>query len=292
MQNERSVVITGASGGIGSALAERLVADGWRVLGTARDPHSITAEGVVPIALELTDDDSISRAGATIREHLGDRGLDALVNNAGVIVQGPLELVPAAELRRQFATSVLGPIALTQALLPHLRAARGRIVNVGAPTGRVAVPLYGPIGASKAAVHSLNDALRMELRHQGVAVSLVVPGALETEIFAKAAAAAEAVGPASTEAARLYRDAVAAAAERAAKTKASPVAATVSAIRGALTTRRPKPLYVVDRDARQLELLRRLPTSLRDRVLLSAVGIRADAFAAARPGRTKAAPAA
>jgi short-subunit dehydrogenase len=225
VQNERSVVITGASGGIGSALAERLVADGWRVLGTARDPHSINAEGVVPIALELTDDDSISRAGATIREHLGHRGLDALVNNAGVIVQGPL-------------------------------------------------------------------ALRMELRHQGVAVSLVVPGALETEIFAKAAAAAEAVGPASTEAARLYRDAVAAAAERAAKTKASPVAATVSAIRGALTTRRPKPLYVVDRDARQLELLRRLPTSLRDRVLLSAVGIRADAFAAARPSRTKAAPAA
>jgi NADP-dependent 3-hydroxy acid dehydrogenase YdfG len=179
MGEARTVLITGGSGGVGSALATVLANDGWRVFATARDPDRIERSKrgngeVIPIALELTDADSIATAAATVRERSGERGLDGLVNNAGVIVQGPLEFVPAAELRRQFEINVLGQMAVTQAVLPQLRAARGRIVNLGAPTGRVAIPLMGPIGASKAALHSLNDALRMELRHQGIAVSLVV----------------------------------------------------------------------------------------------------------------------
>jgi NAD(P)-dependent dehydrogenase (short-subunit alcohol dehydrogenase family) len=270
----QTVLITGGSGGVGSALAKRLAGDGWQVLATARDPHAIEhGAGIVPVALDLTDERSIAAAAATVREHTGDHGLDGLVNNAGVIVQGPLEQVPAAELRRQFDVNVLGPMAITQAVLPLLRVARGRIVNVGAPTGRVAIPLMGPIGASKAALHSLNDALRMELRHQGIAVSLVVPGALETEIFAKAAAAAQAAGPASADAARIYAPVVEAAAQRLADMKPKPVTATVEAIRSALTARRPKARYTVGADARQLELVRRLPTGLRDRAVMAAVGV-------------------
>ena len=163
-------------------------------------------------------------------------------------------------------------------MLPALRKAHGRVVNVGGPTGRLAMPLMGPIGASKAALHSLNDSLRMELRHQGVAVSLVVPGALETEIFAKAASAAQAAGPSSAEAERLYAPAVAASAERLAEMKAKPVDATVKAIRTALTERRPKARYTAGSDARQLEILRHLPTGLRDRVLMGAMGVGREAF--------------
>src|SRR5438128_1890005 len=158
MTQARTVLVTGGSGGVGSALASRLAADGWLVFATARDPQSIERrDGVVPLALDVTDERSVADAAATVREHTA--GLDGLVNNAGVIVQGPLELVPAAELRRQFEINVLGQMAITQAVLPLLREARGRIVNVGAPSGRVAIPLLGPIGASKAAMHLLNDAL-------------------------------------------------------------------------------------------------------------------------------------
>jgi NAD(P)-dependent dehydrogenase (short-subunit alcohol dehydrogenase family) len=272
MAEQKTVLVTGGSGGVGSALTSRLAADGWRVFATARDLESIERrDGVVAVALDLTDDRSVAGAAATIREHTGR--LDGLVNNAGVIVQGPLELVPAAELRRQFEINVLGQVAVTQAVLPLVRAARGRIVNVGAPSGRVAIPLLGPIGASKAALHLLNDALRMELRHQGIAVSLVVPGALETEIFAKAAAAAQAAGPASPEAERLYAPVVAASAEKLAEMKPKPVTATVETIRAALTDRRPKARYTVGSDARQLELVKRMPRRLRDRALMAAVGM-------------------
>jgi NAD(P)-dependent dehydrogenase (short-subunit alcohol dehydrogenase family) len=283
MSERKTVLITGASGGVGGALTRELAAEGWRVFATARDPKAIDTRAsgpgeVVPVALELTDEDSVASAAATVRERVGERGLDALVNNAGVIVQGPVELVPADELRREFEVNVLGQIAITQAVLPLLRRARGRIINIGAPTGRLAMPLMGPIGASKAALHSLNDSLRMELRHQGIAVSLVVPGALETEIFAKAAAAAQAAGPSSAEAERLYAPVVAASAEKLAEMKPSPVDGAVKAIRAALTDRRPKPRYTAGSDARQLELLRRLPTGLRDRVLMGAVGVSREAF--------------
>jgi NAD(P)-dependent dehydrogenase (short-subunit alcohol dehydrogenase family) len=271
MADQKTVLVTGGSGGVGSALTDRLAADGWTVFATARDPQSIVRrDGVVPISLDLTDG-SVTAAAAAIREHTGR--LDGLVNNAGVIVQGPLELVPPAELRRQFEINVLGQLAITQAMLPLVRAARGRIVNVGAPSGRVAIPLLGPIGASKAALHLLNDALRMELRHQGIAVSLVVPGALETEIFAKAAAAAQAAGPASPEAAQLYAPVLAASAEKLAEMKPRPVTATVETIRAALTDRRPKARYTVGSDARQLELVKRMPRRLRDRALMAVVGM-------------------
>jgi NAD(P)-dependent dehydrogenase (short-subunit alcohol dehydrogenase family) len=260
MAQTRTVLITGGSGGVGSALAAALANDGWRVFATARDPRRIerTSSGVgevIPIALELTDDDSVAAVAAAVRER-----------------------APASELRRQFEINVLGQIAVTQAVLPQLRAARGRIVNLGAPTGRVGMPLMGPIGASKAALHLLNDALRMELRHQGIAVSLVVPGALETDIFTKASAAAAAAGPASQEAERLYAPLVRISAERLERMHASPVDATVKAIRRALTERRPKARYTAGSDARQVELVRRLPTGLRDRALMAAMGVNREAF--------------
>jgi hypothetical protein len=189
-----------------------------------------------------------------------------------------MELVPAQELRRQFEVNVLGPMTITQAVLPLLRTAHGRIVNVGAPTGWVGAPLLGPIGASKAALHLINDALRLELRHQGISVSLIVPGAMETEIFATAEAAGKSAGPSSPEAERVYTKVVQTAAERMADMKLAPVDATVNAIHRALTVRHPKAAYTVGRDARQLALVRHLPRGVRDRALMGAVGVSRETF--------------
>src|SRR5271156_4200730 len=157
----RTAFITGASGGIGGRLAARLTQDGWRVLGAARG-NALLPDKAERIALDLADERSIDGAVAQIVEATGERGLDALVNCAGVIVEGPLELVPLAEFRRQFDVTVAGPFALIRGLAPQLRLARGRIVNIGAASAHVTPPFFGPIAASKAAPASLSDAARLE----------------------------------------------------------------------------------------------------------------------------------
>ena len=281
MPSKQNVLITGAAGGVGTALTRALAEAGWRVFATARSPQSVVcrAGDVVPVQLDITDEDSVRRAAELVAERLGDEGLAGLVNNAGVIVQGPLELVPVHALRRQFEVNVIGQIAVTQAFLPLLRQGKGTIVNIGAATGRVTVPMAGPISASKTALESLTDALRMELKHQGVAVTIVEPGAMETAIFDKAAASGAADGLAGSEATqRLYARAVAATAEAMAGMKAAPVDGLVKTVIKALSSGHPDPRYVVGRDAGQLVMLRRLPQGLRDRLLMSTVGLKPEAF--------------
>jgi NAD(P)-dependent dehydrogenase (short-subunit alcohol dehydrogenase family) len=283
-EREKNVLITGASGGIGSAAAERLAARDWRVFATARSRANAEelakrVEGAVPLEVDLTDDASIVRCAGEVDSLLGDQGLDGLVNNAGIIVQGPLELVKPEALRRQFEVNVIGQVAITQALLPQLRRARGRVVNIGAASGRVTVPMLGPISASKSALESVTDALRMELRHQGVGVSIIEPGAMETEIFAKAADQVERegfAGGADTQA--IYGKALAKMQEAMADTRLGQPSSVAKAIVTALTARSPRTRYVVGRDARQIELLRKLPDRARDRALLSTFGIKASAF--------------
>jgi NAD(P)-dependent dehydrogenase (short-subunit alcohol dehydrogenase family) len=188
--------------------------------------------------------------------------------------------VPVHALRRQFEVNVIGQIAVTQAFLPLLRrGGGGTIVNIGAATGRVTVPMAGPISASKTALESLTDALRMELKHQGVGVTIVEPGAMQTTIFDKAAASAEADGYAGSEATqRLYAAAIRASREALAGMKTAPVDGLVRVIVKALESGSPDPRYVVGRDAGQLVMLRRLPQGLRDRLLMRGVGLRREAF--------------
>jgi NAD(P)-dependent dehydrogenase (short-subunit alcohol dehydrogenase family) len=269
----KNVLITGASGGVGVALTRALSDAGWRVLPAMRSPRRDA------IQLDVTDDVSIARAAAAVEERTGDEGLAGLVNNAGIIVDGPLELVPIHALRRQFEVNVIGAMAVTQAFLPLLRRGGGTIVNVGAATGRVTVPMAGSISASKTALESLTDALRMELKHQGVGVTIVEPGAMQTTIFDKAAASAEADGYAGSVATqRLYAGAIRASREALAGMKAAPVDGLVRVIVKALESGSPQPRYVVGRDAGQLVMLRRFPPRLRDRLLMRGVGLRREAF--------------
>jgi NAD(P)-dependent dehydrogenase (short-subunit alcohol dehydrogenase family) len=284
MSTKRNVLITGASGGVGTALTRALDDAGWRVFAGVRSADAtpgVEALGgdVTAVQLDLTDDESIRRAAATVTAEVGGEGLAGLVNNAGIIVQGPLELVPIHALRRQFEVNVIGQIAVTQAFLPLLRQGTGTLVNMGAASGRVTVPMLGPISASKAALESLTDALRMELKHQGVGVTIIEPGAMETPIFEKSAASGAADGYAGSEATRrLYAGALEAVSKRIAGQSTSPVDGVVKTVVKALSSGDPDPRYVVGRDAGQLVMLRRFPQGLRDRLLMNNMGLTREAF--------------
>jgi NAD(P)-dependent dehydrogenase (short-subunit alcohol dehydrogenase family) len=178
---ERRVLITGAGSGIGRACALHLAGRGWTVLAAGRTPASLQAvakeaEGkVLPLVLDVTDE-------ASVAEAIGKAGaIDALVNNAGVSVMGPVEGVPLSEWRRQFEVNVYGAATMIRAVLPRMReAGRGRIVNMGSVTGRLVPPFMGAYGASKHALEGLTDALRREVSRFGIEVTLVRPGFVNT----------------------------------------------------------------------------------------------------------------
>lgn len=185
------VVITGASTGIGAASATLLAREGYRVFGSVRreaDEARLREAGVTPVRMDVTDAESIQRAERRVRDALSGDGLIGLVNNAGVPGGGPSELLPVAELRRVLEVNTVGVLAVTQAFLPLLRKARGRIVNISSVSGRIAMPFMGPYAASKFALEALSDCLRRELVPAGVDVIVLEPGPVETPIWEKAAA--------------------------------------------------------------------------------------------------------
>jgi NAD(P)-dependent dehydrogenase (short-subunit alcohol dehydrogenase family) len=276
----KTVLITGASGGVGRQTVTLLVERGWRVFAGVRSRSTAAAldgANVVPVDLDITDEDSIAAARDRVSVEVGEAGLFALVNNAGLSVDGPLELVPAHRLRQQFEVNVIGQLAVAQAFLPLLRQAGGRVINIGGAAGSVALPLMGALGASKAALDSASDALRMELRLQGVAVSYIEPGALTTELFVKSAEVVKREGFAGgAREFALYQPAILRMEEAMAKQKPTPVVQAAETIVAALTARKPKARYRVGREARYvLPLLRLVPVGLRDRMILSSLGLNA-----------------
>ncbi|HSI35638.1 MAG TPA: SDR family oxidoreductase [Tepidisphaeraceae bacterium] len=192
-----TVLITGASSGIGLACATHLAARGWRVYAGVRDVAAFrhVSDALRPLRLDVTDAASIAAALVTIRAE--SPALTALVNNAGIAVSGPLECVTADELRQQFDVNVLGLAAVTRATLPLLRAhataatSPTTIVNVSSVSGLLAFPFLGAYAASKFAVEAMSDALRIELSPWRIRVALVEPGPVATPIWAKAKSAGE-----------------------------------------------------------------------------------------------------
>ena len=249
-----TVVVTGASSGIGLATAQRLAQAGFDVKAGVRkdeDAERLDAlhEGITPLRMEVSDESSIKQAA----EQVGSGPIAGLVNNAGITVSGPLEFIPLDELRRQLEINVIGQVAVTQAFLPGIRAARGRIVNIGSVGGRVAVPLLSPYAASKFALEGISDSLRRELRSLGVHVAIVEPGAVATPIWEKGTSAAEELrrdAPPEVEA--VYgklMDSVRAEAEKAAQRGVHPDEV-AKVVEHALTSDRPKARYPVGRDAK------------------------------------------
>lgn len=276
---ERAIVVTGANGGIGVPLVEQLARKGFRVFAAMRQTGNGAThlqEGrVVPIELDVTREESIRAAADEIAARSGPGGLAGLVNMAGVLVSGPMELVPFDEFRRQFDINVLGPFAVAKALLPLLREGRGRVVNIGAATARTTVPFLGPISASKAALAAITDAMRMEFAPFGIRVVLIEPGAIGTAIHTKSAQARNAaLGQAKSEVAALYQPAIAAFEAALAKAAADKPKVVVEAVIKALTNGNPKPRVLVGKGAGQLAMLRRVPTGTRDGILMGSLGLK------------------
>jgi NAD(P)-dependent dehydrogenase (short-subunit alcohol dehydrogenase family) len=276
------VVVTGSSTGIGRACVMELDRLGFAVFAGVRkeaDAETLRAAGsdrLRPLILDVTKADEIAAATQLVTEE-SPGGLAGLVNNAGVGVGGPLELIPINDFRRQIEVNLIGQIAVTQAFLPALRAARGRVVFLSSIGGLNANPYMSPYHASKFGIEAVGDALRQELRQFGIEVSLIEPGSVATPIWAKGKESADAIQDRLTpEDERLYGDKVARMGKVLEKVGArgAPPEKVAEAVAHALTDKRPKTRYLVGADARVTLLMRRLlPDRIRDRIVARAAGL-------------------
>ncbi|MGO9487709.1 MAG: SDR family oxidoreductase [Solirubrobacteraceae bacterium] len=278
-------LITGASTGIGRACTLRLAGAGWTVLAGVRDPSAgerLTAEspagGVLPLQLEVTDPAQIAGAAQRVSLVPGASvagGLDALINNAGIGLGGPLEIVSDQDLRHQFDVNFFAQVAVTRAMLPALRRARGRILFVSSIGGLVAMAYNGPYAASKFAIEAIGDALRVELASSGVQVGLIEPGSVATPIWDKSRGEAQRLSV-PPELAPYYGHVGAAVDRTLQSTAARGIAPDVVAetVQGALEAKRMRARYLIGRDARAMLLARRLlPDLVFDRLAKRALGV-------------------
>ena len=268
-----SVLVTGASTGIGRATALYLEARGFRVFASVRkEKDAAELPGTSPVVLDVTDADSIRAASDAVSRALGGEALAGLVNNAGIAVSGPLEFLEMSDIRHQFEVNLFGQVAVTQAFLPLLRRAkRGRIVNMSSISGRITAPLLGPYSMSKFALEAFSDALRRELEPFGLSVSVVEPGVIKTPIWDKGIdSSKERIARMPARALELYGGRIEYLSKRAEEMRASgaPAEKVAKAIHHALVSRRPRTRYLVGTDAKlTAKLAWLLPDRLIDGIL-------------------------
>jgi len=276
----KTVLVTGASSGIGRATVRRLDAAGWKVFAGVRKEEDAAAleaessERLEPLLLDILDPDAIAAAAERIGAEPG--GLDGLVDNAGGAVPGPLEALPIEDFRRQVELNLTAQLAVTQALLPAIRVARGRVVLVSSVGGRVALPFTGAYHAAKFGLEGLGDSLRQELAPWGIKVVLVEPGSIDTPIWTRGEEDADRIlagaSPRLHElygaAIERYREVVRDTAER-----GIPPEKVAARIEHALAARRPRSRYLIGLDAKVMARARNfLPTPVVDRLVAVAMG--------------------
>ena len=211
---DRSAAITGAGSGLGRELALQLDSKGYAVFGTAlsdeeiEDLRSASDGRIRPYIVDITDGQAVHGWAEAVNAAVQSHGLDLLINNAGILTPGPLEVLPLDAIRREFEVNVFGGITVTNALLPSLRQARGRIIFVGAMTGRFPLPFNGPSSITKAALEAVADVYRAELSPWGLGVTVAQAGNMVTGGPAKTAAALQNTADAMSEQQRgLYGEA-------------------------------------------------------------------------------------
>jgi NAD(P)-dependent dehydrogenase (short-subunit alcohol dehydrogenase family) len=282
---QRFALVTGASTGIGRACALYLDRNGWTVFAGVRkdaDGRDLARQGserLVPVHIDVTDEDSTNECAAGIAERTRGNGLYGLVNNAGISVQGPLEYLPLDQLRNQLEVNIIGQLAVTQALLPLVREAGGRIVFVSSIAGRAsALPLHGPYSASKRGLEALVESLRQELLAWNIPVVLVEPGAIATPIWEKGDASFDDIVSWLPEEGK---DRYLAVMNRARKIAAAagrrsiPPEKVAEVVGKVLTSSRPRFRYVVGVDAKARAWLEPLiPNFVRERIVTRVLGYR------------------
>jgi NAD(P)-dependent dehydrogenase (short-subunit alcohol dehydrogenase family) len=273
-----NVLITGTSTGLGRSIALSLAASGWRVFAGVRktaDAEALAGEAegeLVPLQLDVAKPDSVAAAMEQLTEATGGE-LHGLINNAGVYLGGPLELMQPEEIDLTFAVNVIGLLSLTRASLPLLRAAQGRIINISSISGLIAMPGVSVYAASKHAVEAITDSLRVELHPFGIKVIAVEPGGIKTPIWEKGAKrdAAMPDDAATAERRELYAPIVKLLQKLNARPGGLPPEDVAKVVIDALESAKPKNRYLVGNDAKSLALLRRLPDALRDRAIIAKV---------------------
>ena len=267
-----SVLVTGAGRGIGKSIVEHLASRGWDVIAgvrTERDGAAVSAlnpQRISSVLLDVTDAGHI----AALDDALPER-LDAVVNNAGVVVSGPIEILSPEDWRKQLEINVIGQLTVTQAVLPRLRKSRGRVVFISSVNGRLSMSLVGAYCASKFALEAAADALRMELRPWQIGVALVEPAQTDTDMWRTADDMAEQLEAAlTTEQRELYGRHIAGFKKMIPMSQrmAVPADKVSAVVEEALTARRPRARYVVGVGPKlQVALMTNLPASVRDLVL-------------------------
>lgn len=268
------MVVSGASTGMGAATARELAARGYHVLAGVRrerDGEAIRADGIEPVILDITRPEHVRALVERIASDPDHRPLRALVNNAGISINAPVEALPLDEWRRLFDVNLFGHVAVTQALLPFLHQSHGRIVNISSVGGKIAMATYGPYAGTKFALEAASDSLRRELAPHGVQVVVVEPGAVKSEMADRGATTTtDLAARMNPEQQRRYGGLVKAIlAQTAAHVgNGSSADEAGSVIAEAATARRPRTRYTIGRDAALLTRLTRiLPDRILDRVL-------------------------
>ena len=282
MEN-RTIVVTGASKGIGRATALYLDKQGFNVFAAVRNPadgqalQKEASSRLKVIQIDVTNADQIKAAAHEVAQTVGAEGLAGLVNNAGIAVGAPLEFIPIDELRRQLEINVVGQVAVTQAFLPYIRQARGRIINVSSIGGRIAGPNIGAYHASKFALEAITDTLRAELKPWGIEVISIEPGGVRTPIWETSTNLAnQLIARMPPQFHELYPEMAATAEKLALNSTSGGIAPekVAEVIGRALTTARPKTRYLVGPDARIVgTIIVRLPDRVRDRLLARQGGV-------------------
>ena len=274
--------MTGASTGIGEASAIRLATIGYQVYAGVRkaaDGARLVDQvpvGLTPVELDVTDPESIAAVGQQLEAEVGDDGLAGLFNNAGISGGGPLEFYALDDIRAMFEVNIFGLLATTQAYLPLIRKAKGRILFTGSIAGRTASPFVAPYSMTKAAVQSLCHALRVELRPWGIKVICIEPGSIATPIWQKGLdEGADRMAQMPPEAVELYGKLL----PRMVKlsqdvaARAIPVERVADVVEKAMTSPRPSARYLVGNDAKAQAVVGRLPDKARDALLARFIGV-------------------
>jgi len=273
-----NVLVTGASRGIGRITALHLARGGWEVVAGVRkeeDGKALESEGdgrIRSVVLDITDDKQVDALGEVLPERL-----DAVVNNAGIVVGGAVETVAVDDVRRQLEVNVVGQLAVTQKVLPRIRAAQGRIVFVSSVSGRISTPMTGIYSASKFALEAMADALRLELRPWHIPVVLVEPAQTDTDLWRAAMDILESeVARLSPEHRALYAGHIEGQRKSIPRSQkmASPADGVATVVAHALATRRPKARYVVGAVPKAMaSAVGLMPARLRDAVLAASTGV-------------------
>lgn len=273
-----SVLVTGAGRGIGKAIVEHLAATGWDVIAGVRsqsDGAAVTElnpQRISAVILDVTNAEHLAALPAALPQRL-----DAVVNNAGIVVAGPIETLSPDDWRKQLDVNVIGQFAVTRSVLPKLRASRGRAIFISSVNGRLSSPLLGAYAASKFALEAAADALRIELRPWRVRVAVVEPAQTDTDMWRTADDMVVELETSMSAEYRALYDKHIAGMKRfipMSKKMAVPTSNVVAVVEEALTARRPRARYLVGLGSKfQVSIMTSIPAALRDRIIAKVAGV-------------------